>query len=355
MLINQHSQAPGETMNPLSAIDIEIREAPDAVRRQSESLAAPLAGLLAILRRRPPRLAMTCARGSSAHVAIFGKYLLERHCGLPVAAAAPSVASIYHQRLKIDGQLFLAISQSGRSDDLVETVETARRSGALTVAIVNDADSPLAVASEIILPICAGLERSVAATKTFTASSAVLLRLVALWTGKHDMLGACCRLADRLAEASTLDWAKTTYALRTANSCATLGRGPTLSVAGEAALKLKEICDLHAEAYSSAEFCHGPIALVTANYPVLVFSPGDEASASVSEVAVTLRRKGALVLTTAVASRDCESLPVLPADHPDADAICLTQTFYCCMAGLAKVRGRDADQPRHLQKVTRTR
>jgi glutamine---fructose-6-phosphate transaminase (isomerizing) len=343
-------------MTELSAtLDAEIREAPEAVRRQPEHLAAPLKNLLAILAHRAPRFAITCARGSSAHAATFAKYLLERYCGIPVAAAAPSITSIYHQRLKIDGQLFIAISQSGRSDDLVESVEAARKSGALTVAIVNDPESPLAAASEIILPISAGPERSVAATKSFIASTAALLRLTASWTGNAAMLGACDRLADRLAEAGALDWSQAVHALRRATSCAILGRGPTLSIAREAALKLKETCDLHAEAYSSAEFCHGPIALVAPRYPVLVFTPADEAAATVAEMAFNLRQKGATMLLSGASENDGNRLPVVTADHPDADAICLVQSFYGCVAQLAKSRGRDAEKPRHLHKVTRTR
>lgn len=343
-------------MTELSAtLDAEIREAPEAVRRQSESLAAPLASLSAVLARRPPRLAITCARGSSAHAATFAKHLLERYCGIPVAAAAPSITSIYHQRLNIDGQLFIAISQSGRSDDLVENVEAARKSGALTVTIVNDPESPLAAASEIVLPIAAGPERSVAATKSFIASTAALLRLTALWTGNQEMLGACCRLPGRLEQASTLDWAQAVHALRRATSCAILGRGPTLGIAREAALKLKETCDLHAEAYSSAEFYHGPIALVAPEYPVLVFKPADEAGATVANVALNLRQKGATVLITGAGPDRSDCLPVMGADQPDADAICLVQSFYGCVAQLAKSRGRDAEKPRHLHKVTRTR
>jgi glutamine---fructose-6-phosphate transaminase (isomerizing) len=343
-------------MTELSAtLDAEIREAPDAVRRQPESLGAPLASLVAVLARRAPRFAITCARGSSAHAATFGKHLLERYCGIPVAAAAPNIASIYHQRLKIDGQLFIAISQSGRSDDLVASIEAARQSGALTVAIVNDPESPLAAASEVVLPIAAGPERSVAATKSFVASAAALLRLTALWTGNQAMLGACSRLPDRLAKASALDWTVAVHALRRADSCAILGRGPTLAIAREAALKLKETCDLHAEAYSSAEFYHGPIALVAPKYPVLVFKPADEAGATVADVALNLRQKGATVLVTEAAPGSEGTLPVMGGDQPDADAICLVQSFYGCVAQLAKSRGRDAEKPRHLRKVTRTR
>src|SRR5207247_1295898 len=147
----------------------ELREAPEAVEGQAQSLARPLAELVARLKRRPPQVVVTCARGSSGHAATFAKFLIERHLGIPVAPAAPSIATIYGQRLRLENQLFLAISQSGRSDDLIEQAMAARTAGALTAALVNATDSPLAKACEFVLPIAAGAERSVAATKTFVA------------------------------------------------------------------------------------------------------------------------------------------------------------------------------------------
>src|SRR5262249_24760540 len=125
-------------------MEAEFRTSPDAVRAQPNALAAPLADLVRRLKRDPPRFVLTCARGSSAHAATFGKHLVERHLGIPVGAFAPNVATIYKQRLKLDGQLFLTVSQSGRSDDLIESAQMARAAGALTATIVNDVDSPLA-------------------------------------------------------------------------------------------------------------------------------------------------------------------------------------------------------------------
>jgi glucosamine--fructose-6-phosphate aminotransferase (isomerizing) len=220
---------------------------------------------------------------------------------------------------------------------------------------VNDPDSPLARASELVLPICAGTERSVAATKTFVASLAAVLHLTALWANDPLMRSAHARLPDRLAEAGRLDWHEALAALGRAESLITIGRGPTLAIAREAALKLKETCELHAEAFSAAEFRHGPIALVSNAFPVLAFSPGDEACASLLALVADLRGKGACVLVAEAGSAQSGRLPVLAADHPDADAICMIQSFYALLVRLAAQRGTDADQPRHLQKVTRTR
>ncbi len=332
---------------------VEFREAPEAVRRQAETLPGPLRGLVERLRRKPPQVVVTCARGSSAHAATFGKHLIERRLGIPVAAAAPNIATVYHRRLELRDQLFLAISQSGRSDDLIETATLAKAAGALTAAIVNVVDSPLASTCDIVLPMSAGPETSIAATKTFVAALAALLHLAATW-GEDAVLGSAMdRLPDRLAGAANLDWAAALDLLAGSDSLVTIGRGPTLAIAREAALKLKETCDLHAEPFSGAEFLHGPIALVSNRYPILMFMPTDQAAAGLHSLAADLSHKGAHVLVTAGAGQG--TLPTLAPDHPDTDAVCLIQSFYALIVRLAALRGTDVNQPRHLQKVTRTR
>jgi glucosamine--fructose-6-phosphate aminotransferase (isomerizing) len=336
----------------------ELRDAPDAVAGQSRCLAAPLQDLTARLNSRPPQLVVTCARGSSAHAATFAKHLIELNLGIPVAAAAPNIATVYGQRLRLDGQLFLAISQSGRSDDLVETAAMARQAGALTAALVNATDSPLATACDIVLPIGAGPELSVAATKSFVATLAALLRFVASWADDDQLPAALDRLPERLAEAVELDWGAALDALAAAESLVTIGRGPTLAIAREAALKLKEIANLHAEAFSGAEFLHGPVALVSTRYPILLFMPTDAAADGLRRLATDLAGKGASVFAAAPRGdgpAGPQWLPALAADHPEADAVCLIQSFYAMVVRLAARLGIDADRPRHLQKVTRTR
>jgi glucosamine--fructose-6-phosphate aminotransferase (isomerizing) len=331
----------------------EFREAPEAVRRQSELIASPVAELVRHLHRRAPNLVMTCSRGSSANAAAFGKHLIELYLGTPVAAAAPNIATLYRRQLQLSGQLFLAISQSGRSDDLVAATRMAKAGGALTSAIVNDIESPLAAAADIVLPMAAGPESGIAATKSFVATMSALLRLVAAWSDDHALTGAIARLPDRLSAAADLDWSAGLPLLSSAASLVAIGRGPTLAIAREAALKLKEGCDLHAEAFSGAEFLHGPVALVSAGYPVLIFLPTDVAAAGLRELAEVLRRKGAAVLCAGEASDG--PMQGLPADHPATDAVCLIQSFYGLLGRLAAARGVDLMKPRHLQKVTRTR
>src|SRR5947209_274303 len=336
-------------------MEAEWQESPDAVRRQAQALQAPLAELLRRLTRHPPNLVLTCARGSSAHSATFGKHLVERYLGIPVGAFAPNMATIYKQRLKVNGQLFLTVSQSGRSDDLIESATMAKAAGALTVAIVNDTDSPLAKSSDIVLPMAAGPELSVAATKSFVTSLSAWLHVVAGWAALDELRASIERLPDRLAAATGLDWSTPLQTLCEARSLVSIGRGPTLAIAREAALKLKETCNLHAEAFSGAEFLHGPVALVSLRYPILMLMPTDAAAAGLEHLAQDLRRKGAAVFCTEAGLPGPGRLPTIRADHPGTDAVCLIQSFYAMLIRLAERLGADLDRPRHLEKVTRTR
>jgi glucosamine--fructose-6-phosphate aminotransferase (isomerizing) len=329
----------------------ELIEAPQALSRQPRELAAPLAELVASLIRRPPQLVITCARGSSAHAARFVKHLIELYLGIPVAAAAPNIASVYRRQLRLKGQLFLAISQSGRSEDLVESARMARDAGALTASLVNTPESPLAASCDIVLPMAAGPELSVAATKSFVASLAALLRLTASWAADERLKSAVDRLPERVAAAGDLDWSAALDVLAPAASLIAIGRGPTFAIACEAALKLKEVANLHAEAFSGAEFLHGPTALVAANYPIFVLMPSDAAEAGMRQLVLDIGGKGAALIVTGPEG----SLPVVAPDHPATDAVCLIQGFYAMLVRLAARLGIDPDRPRHLQKVTRTR
>src|SRR5260370_9618187 len=333
----------------------EFRQAPQAVERQAQSLARPLAELVARLQRRPPQVVVTCARGSSAHGAAFDKFLIERHLGIPVAPAAPSIVTIYGRRLRLENQLFLAISQSGRSDDLIEQAAAARTAGALTAALVNATDSPLAAACECVLPIAAGAGRSVAAAKTFVSTLPALPPLSPSWAQGDALRAALARLPQRLAAAAEQDWSAALQTFAGTVSLVTIGRGPTLAIAREAALKLKEVCNLHAEAFSGAEFLHGPVALVSLRYPILLFMPTDAAAAGLQRLADSLRHQGAAGVCAEPGEPVAGRLPALTADHPEADAVCLVQSFYAMLVRLAQRLGTDLDPPRHLHKITRTR
>ena len=337
-----------------SRLGLESAEVPHVIERQNKVLPGQIAELLSALRQKAPRLVVTCGRGSSAHAATFGKHLFERYLGIPVAAAAPNVASVYRRSLDLKDQLFIAISQSGRSEDLIGTAEMAKSAGAVTAAILNDTDSPLAHACEFVLPMEAGPELSVAASKSFIASLAALLRLTADWTAGAPIKEGIESLPERLAAATKLDWSAALPAFSRAASAMSVGRGPTLAIAREAALKLKEVCNIHAEAFSSAEIQHGPISLVDETYPVLVFTPTDAAAAGVEQLETRLSRQGAAVFATRTAGEAGGLLPALAPHQPETDAICLIQAFYRFVLALAGSRGSDIDHPRHLQKVTST-
>jgi glutamine---fructose-6-phosphate transaminase (isomerizing) len=333
----------------------EFREAPEVVERQAQFLRRPLQELAHTLQRLDPKFVVTCARGSSGKAADFAKYLFERHLGLPVAALAPSIMSVYGRELCLENQLFLALSQSGRSEDLVRSAAGARAAGALTVALVNDTESPLARACECVVPIAAGPELGIPATKSFIASLTALLRLTAFWANNQELGEALERLPPRLAAATTLDWAEAGEALWARENMAVLGRGPTLAIAKEVSLKLKEVCGIHAEAFSGAEFQHGPIALVTKDFPVLVLVPNDLGGDGLRALAADIWRKGGVAFIATPNQSAGHRIPVLVPDHADVDAVALAQSLYGFVLQLAKRRGIDPDQPRHLQKVTHTR
>ncbi len=334
----------------------ETTEAPEVVARQISANAGICRDLVRRLRAAPPRFAVTCARGSSDSAALFAKYLFEIRLGLVVASVGPSVRSIYGGRPQVADALFLAISQSGQSPDLIKLAEAAREGGALTVALVNDPASPLAAACEVVLPLHAGPEKSVAATKSYIASLAALLQLLAVWSDDAALNRAVERLPDDLADALKRDWRPAVPVLAETQSLYVVGRGAGYAVAQEAALKLKETCGLHAEAMSAAEIMHGPLTLAGADFPVVLFSQRDEALDSLSALASALTARGVTVLAAGpAAAGGLTRLPTAEGLHPFAQPIALVQSFYPLAEALARARGRDPDHPPHLMKVTETR
>lgn len=326
----------------------EAREAAGAVAAQLAANRDPVAALAERLRSDPPRGVMTCARGSSDHAATFAKYLIETRLGLPTTSAAPSVASVYGAPSAAEGMLCLAISQSGRSPDLIATLAAAKQGGALAVALVNDPGSPLAEAADHVLPLHAQPETSVAATKSFIASLAALASLVAAWREDEALAAALAETPDLLAQAWDCDWSALVARLTRARGLYVVGRGFGLGIAQEAALKLKETCGLHAEAFSAAELRHGPMALVGPDLPVLVFRQSDETEDSVDELVRDMAGRGADVFVTGSAA-----LPAV-AHHPALEPMLQIQSFYRAAVSLSLARGRDPDRPPHLSKVTET-
>lgn len=336
----------------------EAGEAADVVARQFERNAAAVEMLAARLRRDPPPFVATCARGSSDHAATYAKYVLETQLGVVTASVSPSVHSVYAAPLRLRGALFLAVSQSGRSPDLVRNAEAARAAGAHVVALVNAEDSPLAAAADTVLPLHAGAERSVAATKSYLASLAAVLQLAAAWKDDAALREAAARTPDALRAAWRSDWTALGDGLVDAHNLFVLGRGPGLAVAQEAALKFKETCGLHAEAYSAAEVRHGPMALVGPGFPVLAFAQPDESAAGMLALAQEFRARGARVWLASEhgdhASGSGQALPLATAPHPLVTPLVAIQSFYRAINALALRRGHDPDVPPHLNKITET-
>ncbi|MET0288315.1 MAG: SIS domain-containing protein [Pseudoxanthomonas sp.] len=309
-----------------------------------------VATLAAELRADPPPFIATCARGSSDHAATFGKYLFETQLGIVTASASPSIGSVYASPLKLKGALFIAISQSGKSPDLLRNAEAAKVAGARVVALVNVEDSPLAQLADVVIPLCAGPEKSVAATKSYLASLAALLQLAAHWSQDEKLLAALDALPAALRQAWQADWSSVTQGLVGAHNLFVLGRGLGLGAAQEAALKFKETCGLHAEAYSSAEVKHGPMALVGPGFPVLCFAQPDGTEAGTLALAEEFRGRGAQVW---VASAHGD-LPLVAAPHPACAPLITIQSYYKAINALALARGHNPDVPPHLNKVTET-
>lgn len=332
----------------------EIEEIPLAVSRLLTEGRADLAAAGAALRARDPAAIVTIARGSSDHASAFLKYSIELLAGVPVASVGPSIVSIYGRELKLGRTAAISISQSGKSPDIVAMTESARRSGALTFALTNTIGSPLAAAAEHTIALRSGEEKSVAATKTFVASIVAGLGIVGNWLNDKALLAALDSLPQLLEEAVHVDWSPLLGALDQHNSLYVLGRGPALAIAAEAALKFKETCGMHAEAYSAAEVLHGPARIVERHFPVLALAARDAAEASVAEVAERLAGQGARTFITSVNARKAERLPFAASGHPLTDALALIVTFYAFVETLSRRRGFNPDQPPHLKKVTET-
>jgi glucosamine--fructose-6-phosphate aminotransferase (isomerizing) len=331
----------------------EALQAPQVVAHAIAANRAMLRDLGALLRKRAPTAVVTCARGSSDHAATFAKYLIETRTGVITSSAAPSVSSVYESSPAMRDAVCVAISQSGRSPDLLSTVEAAKRGGAFVIALVNAEDSPLAALADASVPLHAGPELSVAATKSYIAALATVSQLVGEWAQDAELLAALEGGPELLARAAHLDWSAAVETLTPAHNLFTVGRGLGFGVAQEAALKFKETCGLHAEAFSSAEVRHGPMALVTEGFPVLAFAQDDATRPGLEALAADLSRDGAKVLLAGAEQASAIMLPTLKA-HPVLQPVLEIQSFYGMAAELSRARGFDADRPPHLNKVTRT-
>ncbi len=344
----------GATSAGTTQMFLEAQAASDAVRTQLREDAREITALGAVIRALAPRAVITCARGSSDHAATYAKYLIETRARVLTASAAPSVSSVYGIDQDLRGCLFLAISQSGRSPDLLASVAAAKESGATVIALCNVADAPLVSAADHFVPLRAGPELSVAATKSYLASLAAIARLVGAWTENVALQSALSELPALMDRAWQLDWTRPLPLLQTADHLYVVGRGLGLGAAQEVALKCKETCGLHAESFSSAEVRHGPFTLLGPRFPALLLAQNDATRPGLEALANELVARGTPVfIAGALTSSGPHVLPSIEC-AAELGPILAVQSAYRMIASLSVRRGFDPDRPASLSKITET-
>jgi glucosamine--fructose-6-phosphate aminotransferase (isomerizing) len=333
-----------------SLMAAEAAEAPDRIAEQAARAAQATTAIVSDARARGVTLVAVCARGSSGHAATYTKYLFESRLGLPVFDFAPSLASLYGQAPGMGPQtLLLLISQSGGSPDLLAVAAAGRAKGALVVGLINAEDSPLAAACDHVIPLAAGPERSVAATKSYLCSLSAVARVAAAWREDAGLSAALSDAPGAMRRAWDAGGALIQALDHPSPVRIVLGRGLTFGAAGETALKLMETCGLIASAYSTAEFRHGPMAAAGPQTPVLALMPTDAAAAGVAELCQMLADRGAPVTRLA-----CGEGGLPDAGDAALEPLILMSALYRAIEALSRKRGFDPDRPPALSKVTRT-
>ncbi len=319
---------------------------------------AAIADVAAHIGRRKPRFALLAARGSSDHAALYAKYLIEVLLQLPTGLVSPSATTLYDARPDLTDVLLVSISQSGSSPDLLEVTESGREHGAITVAVTNTTDSPLDSAAEMSVDIRAGHEHAVAATKSY---SATLLALYLLFDAVRGGSGAHAETIPELArealESSRTEVDQAVRRYRDVDRIVTTGRGYSSATAAEAALKLAETSYLPARAYSGADLLHGPVAAVDAETAVLGMCSTGKGAEAMRDVLDAVHRRGADICTIGSAAREMTAMQriILPSCAEELAPLLEVLPVQQLALGLALARGGDPDNPRGLNKVTRTR
>ncbi|WP_027928402.1 SIS domain-containing protein [Amycolatopsis benzoatilytica] len=344
-------------LRPGEHMAAEISEQPGILAGLVErrSGIAEVAGQIA---KNPPRFALLAARGSSDHGALYAKYLIEVLLGLPAGLVSPSTATLYGARPDLRDVLFITVSQSGGSPDLIEVTETARRQGALTVSVTNTPDSPLSAAAELGVDIGAGVEKAVAATKTYSATlMALYLFIDAIRGGKGEDAENIGELAQQTLDGAVEGVQRAVDRYRFVDRVLTTGRGYSYATALEASLKLAETSYLAARAYSGADLLHGPVAAVNGETAVLAATSVGRGGEATREVLQAVTERGADVLAVGSASGEMPAalrIPVAPTAEELAPVLEILPIQRIAL-GLSLARGGNPDNPRGLLKVTKTR
>ncbi len=344
----------------------EIMEQPEGLRLCRKANREPIKALAAAFRERNIHNILFAARGTSDHAALYATYLIELVLGIPVSLAAPSVFTIYGRSMKLKNTLVIGLSQSGQAADALAVLQAANEAGALTVAITNEPDSPMAKCAQFHLPCSVGKETSLAATKTFTAQMMVLAMLTAELAGDkglEEILEKVPDLVDELLK-NTDDITALANRYHFANGAFILARGLNYAIAREAALKVQETCYVRAMPYATSDFYHGPMAMTERTIPIFVFAPTGPSLENTEEMITLLRERDndVLVLSDSAAIRDKGSvsiaIPEVDAEDgvlkdavtPFLNAVAI-QVFAC---SLSVEKGLNPDVSRHLKKVTIT-
>jgi len=323
----------------------EAKQAPSVVEEQLRANKSLAESIGAKLREIAPKMVMIIGRGSSDHAGVFGKYLIEIEAGIPTFAAAPSVSSVYGKQLQLEQAFVIVISQSGRSPDIIAQAEMAKKAGAYCVALVNDETSPLTDIVDDVLPLKAGAEISVAATKSYLATLSALLQLTAYWSENQSLINALDTLPAAMQTIIDSEPQLTSSSIDGVKNMVILGRGLGYAVSKEMALKLKEVSSIHAEAFSSAEFLHGPVTLVEQGLAILNCEVNDESASSHQEQIDEMALRGADLVHLRQTDMSV---------HPRLAPLVVLQRFYLDVAEVSVSRGFNPDEPKGLKKVTRT-
>ena len=340
-----------------SVMHDEIFEQPAALRRVVAENRNAVSALVADIKKHDIRFVVLAARGTSDNAATYAKYLLQITCGVPVGLAAPSVRTLWDAPMNYQNTLLIGVSQSGAGEDINEVVAHARKNGALTAAITNTEDSPLAGIAHHVLPCLAGVEKAVAATKTYTTTLGLFALLAAQWSQNADLLHHLERIHDKADQALVPEKCVRNLAqtLIHAERVLTVARGLHVATAIESALKISETSYTTTQAFSSADLLHGPIASVAVQTPCLLFMPNGKTHGSMVEIGEKLKARGARVLTFSASDCSPESVPLTDPGtellSPLVDILPAQLLAY----HLTVARGFDPDNPKGLTKVTITR
>ena len=323
----------------------EAAQSPDVINHQLNMNQTLMSNLAKQINRFNPQFVYIVGRGSSDHAGVFAKYLIEIELGIPVSSSAPSVQSIYKRNVKLNYALVLVISQSGGSPDIIAQAKAAKAAGALTLALVNTPNSPLHNIVDAEIPLHAGPELAVAATKSYLATLSALLHLVACWKNDPALLAGLNRVPFFMRGAIAAKPCLQQSFFADLKHCVVLGRGFGYAISREIALKLKEVLSVHAEAFSSAEFLHGPVTLVERKLAIIDITISDESFNAHSELMLDINNRGARTIKIDMPNSEC---------HPRCLPLLALQRFYLDIEFIAREMGLDPDAPPGLKKITKT-